>query len=388
MKRRSRARWGYVEGYYGRMLEWPQRAALVDRLGALGANTYLYDPKEDPLHRRDWRAPYSAAWRRAFAALVRRGRRVGVDVIFGVAPGLSYRYLDAADYRLLLRKLRRFTNLGCRTVALLMDDIPATLPSDCARAFRSLGEAHGKLLARLRADLGPRIDLWFCPTVYTDQFASGPLARDPYLNDLAAHMPRPIPLLWTGPRIIAAKLTQRGLAAISKLFRGNVVIWDNYYANDYCPNRLFVGPYVGRGPGLWRLTRGLLLNPTGLPATDALLLELLAAARRGERPAAAWRAALQAAQVPAQFHVVAKFLSSPFQRLPAHAPGSRRAKALARALHELVWNWKGPLHREWYAHLFMLRADLRASGRGARANDAQWLKKVYAPLLAQRLLRR
>lgn len=388
MSRRGRARWGYVEGYYGRMLDWTQRAALVDHLAALGANTYFYAPKEDVLHRRDWRVPYGAAWRRDFAALVRRGRRAGVEVIPGVAPGLSFRYLDAADYRRLLRKFRRFVELGCRTLALLMDDIPATLPGDCAHAFRSLGEAHGRLLARLRADLGPDIELWFCPTVYTDQFASAPVAQDPYLNDLAACMPRAIVLMWTGARIIAERLDRKSLAPVSALFNGNVVIWDNYYANDYCPNKLFVGPYLGRGASLWTQTRGVLLNPTGLPATDALLLQLLAAARRGQAPVAAWRAALRAAAVPPEFHVVARFLSSPFWRPPAGALSAPRVAALRRALHALIWNWKGALHQEWYAHLFMLDVDVRACAPGPRARDAAWLRKVYPPLLAQRLIRR
>ena len=385
---RRHARWGYVEGYYGRMLEWSQRAVMLDQLAELGANTYFYAPKEDSLHRRDWRVPYGAAWSREFAALLKRGRRRGVEVIPGVAPGLSFRYLDAADYRLLLRKFRRFIAMGCRTVALLMDDIPVALPVDCAHAFRSLGEAHAKLVTRLRADLGPGTNLWFCPTVYTDQFASGPVAQDPYLNDLAAGMPRSIVLMWTGPRIIAERLGRSDLAAVSRMFRGNLVIWDNYYANDYCPNKLFVGPYRGRGLQLWRETRGVLLNPTGLPATDALLLQLLAASRRGESPVAAWRAVLQAAAVPPEFFKVAAFLASPFWRVPRGGIKPRRAAEVLRALHELIWNWKGPLHLEWYSHLFMLKADLRVSGRDARARDEAWLQKVYPPLLAERLRRR
>ena len=382
----ARARWGYVEGYYGRMLDWPQRAALVAQLGALGANTYFYAPKEDALHRRDWRTPYGAAWRREFAALARRARRAGVELIPGLAPGLSYRYLDERDYRQLLRKFRAFLQLGCRSLALLMDDISPALPADCVPAFRTLGHAHGQLLARLRRDLGPGVELWFCPTVYTDQFASGSVARDPYLLDLAATMPRSVVLMWTGPRIIAERLTRANLGAVSRLFRGNVVLWDNYYANDYCPNRLFVGAYAGRGHELWRCTRGVLLNPTGLPATDALLLELLAAARRGAPPVRAWRAALLRAGVPAEFRTVAGFLSSPFARVADAPPDGAQHARLARALHPLIWDWKGALHREWYPYLFMLAADLRLAGGGARARESGWLRKTYGPLLAGQLL--
>jgi hypothetical protein len=59
---------------------------------------------------------------------------------------------------------------------------------------------------------------------------------------------------------------------------------------------------------------------------------------------------------------------------------------MAKALHPLMWDWKGALHSEWYPFLFMLGADLRLSGSGERARDPVWLRKVYAPLLARRLL--
>src|SRR4051812_26314670 len=95
--------WGYIEGYYGRLFGWEERAALVDQLAsgsATGAGragsaaavqaAYLYAPKEDSLHRRDWRIRYPAEWRKHFRALAQRGARRGVEVIPGMAPGLSF----------------------------------------------------------------------------------------------------------------------------------------------------------------------------------------------------------------------------------------------------------------------------------------------------------
>lgn len=385
--RPAKARWGYIEGYYGRILAWEDRTALVERLASLGGNAYLYAPKEDSLHRRDWRLPYAAKWRRDFAVLTARGARAGVEIIPGMAPGLSFRYLDGGDYRLLLRKLKTFRDLGCRTLALLMDDIPPALPKDCARAYRSLGHAHGDLIARLQKDLGATTGLWFCPTVYTDQFAAGPIAQDAYLADLAATMPRDVTLMWTGPRIVSERLTGRELKTVSEMFRGNVVLWDNYYANDYCPNKLFVGPYAHRAPEAWTLTRGVLLNPTGMPATDRLLLDLLAACKRGAGPEAAWRKALAAAEVPEAFGAVARFLASPFFRPARGDLSPRKAGAMRKALKTLIWDWKGPLHCEWYPHLFMLDADLKSLGRGRDAPDEAWVRKRYSPVMAERLVR-
>lgn len=384
---RPRGTWGYIEGYYGRLFGWEERQSLIDHMAAAADGAaYLYAPKEDSLHRRDWRVRYPAKWRARFRALVAHGRRRGVEVIPGMAPGLSFDYLSAADYRLLLGKLRDFQDLGCTTLALLMDDIPAVLPGNCHDAFATLGEAHAALLRRLLADLGARrkgMRLWFCPTVYTDQFATGPAEKDPYLRDLAKGMPPEITLMWTGKRIIAERL-DAGLAPLARMFGGNVVLWDNLYANDYCPNKIFVGPYAGRTRDVWKSTRGALLNPTGLPATDRLLLDLLAAFRRGESAGAAWNSALARHGLPKEFLAVAPFLASPFFRPGPKNLAPRRVAAMRKALKYLIWDWKGKLHQEWYPYLFMLDADLKASEAGEK--DAEWVRKRYSPLVARLIL--
>lgn len=386
--------WGYIEGYYGRLFGWAERTSLVDhlcdkRFDHACDGAYLYAPKEDSLHRRDWRIRYPAEWRKRFRDLAVRGAKRGVDVVPGMAPGLSFDYLAADDYRVLLSKFRDFQKLGCRTLALLMDDIPPVLPANCAKSFRTLGEAHGLLLARLLADLkvtGPDCRLWFCPTVYTDQFASGPVERDPYLLDLAAKMPKEVTVLWTGPRIIAERLDGKALAGLSRIFQGNVLLWDNLYANDYCPNKIFLGPYHGRTRDIWRLTRGVLLNPTGLPMTDRLLLDLLAAFREGKPAQAAWREVMDRYALPKAFRAAAPYLASPFYRPGPKNLAPARVAALHKALKTLIWDWKGVLHQEWYPYLFMLDADLKASATGKDKPDEGWVRKRYPPLLARLLL--
>lgn len=391
----DRGVWGYIEGYYGRLFGFGERASLIDHIAKLKGNAYLYAPKEDALHRRDWRIAYPKPWRRSFGELAVHARRRGVDLVPGMAPGLSYDYLDPSDYRRLLGKLRAFQEMGCRTLALLMDDIPPVLPGNCQGRFRSLGEAHGLLLRKLCADLavpgrggrGRDFRLWFCPTVYTDQFASGPVHEDPYLLDLAATMPGEVTLMWTGPRIISEKLGRAEIGSLARIFRGKVLIWDNLYANDYCPGKLFLGPYRGRPREIWKLTSGVLLNPTGLPATDRLLLDLLAANRRGVPAAKALDATLRKYEVPREFRVVSRFLGSPFFEAAPDDLAPRRVAAYRKALKYLIWDWKGDLHQEWYSYLFMLDADLKATGEGADAPDEAWIRKRYSPLLANILLK-
>ena len=57
---------GYIEGYYGRLLDWDGRARLLHRLASLGLNAYFYAPKEDVNHRLCWKKKYSKEWRLNF----------------------------------------------------------------------------------------------------------------------------------------------------------------------------------------------------------------------------------------------------------------------------------------------------------------------------------
>jgi len=192
--------------------------------------------------------------------------------------------------------------------------------------------------------------------------------------------------MWTGPGIITEKFSAQNLQPISKLFKGNVIIWDNYYANDYCPQKLFVGPYLGRPQALWNLTRGVMLNPTGLPLTDLFLLYLLAAFQHGRDPKATWSEALQAFDVPESFKAIAKFLHSPFDQVNEKDLRTSSLEKYRKVLHPLIWDWVSPIHREWATYLFMLDADLKACLKGEKAPEASWVRKRYSPIMAKLLL--
>ncbi len=406
---------GYIEGYYGRILHWSEREALINHLHGLGMNAYLYAPKEDPLHRQTWRIPYPQAWRRDFSALVAHGLKKKVDVVPGLAPGLSFDYLSDKDYRDLLKKFRDFVAMGCTTVALLMDDIPSSLPENCKGAFHSLGEAHALLLDRLQRDLEPNgaskemkkgigssataakggkplikggaaIKLWFCPTVYTDQFAEGPVLKSPYLLDLAKGAPADIPIMWTGQKVVAEKLDRLSLEPLASLFPGKLLLWDNLYANDYCPSRLFLGPFLGRSRDLKKWTGGIMLNPTGLFKTDLFLLSLMGAHLNGEAPKVAWKKQLKLFGVPDEFHKVAAFFDGPYSH-PGSQAWTRKAKGASDALFHLIWKWKSPLQSEWYPFLYMLDSDLKLLGKMGGGKDENWLRKKYPPILAHLLSR-
>ncbi len=382
---------GYCEGYYGRLPDFAQRRRWVQALAAAGGTAYLYGPKEDSFHRRDWRKPYPADFRREFADFVAYARRRKVEVAASLAPGLSYRYTSAADYRRLWKKVEAFLAMGCRQIALLMDDIPNALPAEASPKFSSLGQAHADLLARLDADVkrqNSKATLWFCPTVYCDRFAEGGKGQsDPYLRDLAAGCPPDALMLWTGSDVVSPTLRSKDFQGIRTHFGDRVLVWDNFYANDYCPTRVFLGPLQGRGAEVARNSRGWLLNPTGMTETDALLFAVAAPALAGKAPKGAWKAAAQAASVPAGIASLFDFLGSPFAPEGLSRLSSKRIAALRKILKPLLWDWKGPLHREWYPYLFSLDAELRLLELSEKSWDAPWVRKKFPPILADFILR-
>jgi hyaluronoglucosaminidase len=377
---------GYIEGFYGRMLSWDERRLVCDCMDQLSLNTYVYAPKEDPFHRASWRTSYPSSWINNFRNFVKHGAQRDIGVIPCIAPGLSFDYTSRSDYSTLLKKLSAFADCGCRLIGLLMDDIPQTLPNKSRGRFSSLGQAHGLLLACLLSDIRkryPKLRLWFCPTVYTDQFAPEGIQNCAYLKDLSASIPEDVQLLWTGPSVISQRLDRKALAGISRLFKGNIVIWDNLYANDYCPHKLFAGPYTGRSRSIHNVAKGVLINPTGMPHTDSLLLGVLAAFNSGASPEQAWRIATKKANVDPAFHTVSRFFAPP---RALNRMGKLTKTNIARyraALHHLIWEWKSPLQREWYPFLYMLDTDLALLEKPVGTTETyDWITKKYSLVLS------
>jgi protein O-GlcNAcase/histone acetyltransferase len=188
-------------------------------------------------------------------------------------------------------------------------------------------------------------------------------------------------VLWTGDSVISKTISAGSLGPVSKLFHGNVCIWDNIYANDYCPWRLFIGPYKNRGD-LRKATRGILLNPTGLAHTDMFLLSLLSGYARGVGPEAVWKSVIADFPVAKELRTVAPFFSLPHMALPKTALSPKNIARVKAALKKLIWEWKSPLQREWYPFLYSLGSDITLMESAAGEKRSAWIRKKYPPVLA------
>jgi hyaluronoglucosaminidase len=337
---------GIVEGFYGPPWAHEDRLWWIDRLARLGMNRYVLAPKHDPLQRERWREPYPDAELGRFAELVARGDAAGVAVGFAVSPGLSIRYSDASDVAALVAKLRAFTALGSRFLALCLDDVPVELAHAEDRAvFRSLAAAHVALTAQVAAALGPRVTLWLVPTDYSGNEPSA------YLEELGLGLDRAIEVAWTGRSTLPPTIRADEARARAALLRRPLLLWDNVPVSDG-PMRsmLHLTPYAGREAGLADSLSGVLLNPMQQArasyVTVAGAAEFLADPVRFDAEAA-WRSAVRALGAGAQeafetFALAHRFSPlAPADRDPAlesawHASERGRSFSVGNRLRELI----------------------------------------------------
>jgi beta-N-acetylglucosaminidase len=251
---------GIVEGFYGTPWSHQDRLDLLRFEGQHGMNTYYYAPKDDPYHRKQWRDPYPADRLAQLAELVSAARANFVDFCFAVSPGLSMTYSSDEDFDKLTAKLESVGKLGTSCYALFLDDVPEEIQNEADKArFKTLAEAHAYVINKLYRyliGLSPRNHLIVTPTTYTNGFGS----RD-YIRELGATVDSHVDLVWTGTEVVSPVITVAQTEDWAKLTRRPPLIWDNYPVDDFARWRPFLGPLVGRDPGLGAVVRGLVSNP-------------------------------------------------------------------------------------------------------------------------------
>lgn len=275
---------GIIEGFYGTPWGWDVRREVCSQLAAWGFDTYVYAPKDDPLHRERWREPYGDDDLAGFASLVEDG---GLRIGAAISPGLSMDPDDHADREQLLAKVGQFLDAGMTLVGLALDDIP---PAE------GMGERHGHLTAWLRDALPAEVELFLVPTHYTGTTAT------PYLQAIAAIVPADVDVAWTGRYVVNDSITAADALAWSEAMDGRrPLLWDNTPVNDaIMSDSLNTGPLRGRDPELVHHISGYLANPMVQARASLPALRSAAAWLEGGDPVAAWRHSLGRARVLAE----------------------------------------------------------------------------------------
>ena len=414
---------GYLEGYYGKLLSWSERGDLLQFLNSQRMSTYCYAPKEDTQHRLHWREEHNSQWHTNFAQFCTLATNLNVCIVAGIAPGLDFNFDQNArfnDFDCLHAKANSFLKDGAHEILIMWDDIDDDHFID--RDGFSEGTAHARVINRLSDKIG--CPLWTVPRVYAAEIEN----KNNYLEDFFAELNPQHTVLLCGTAIVARNISTSDLVKLShfpanvestandtnnlniedkkaktdktdktdktgkagkagkagKTLKHRTVVWDNFYANDYCPRRLFLGPWTGR-----EQINDYLLNPTGLPYTDKLLLDIAATTHTSTDIQNDWENALKRHGVPDSFLAIAPYFTEPFfgdrkitgniQDMDYIVPTDE----IEHAIEECLWKWKTPLAREWYPYIFGLKHDIALS-KGVLPRDR--VLKTQTTLLAKRLL--
>ncbi|XP_041344121.1 protein O-GlcNAcase-like isoform X2 [Pyrgilauda ruficollis] len=238
-----------------------QRKLLFQWLQHRGLNCYMYAPKDELKHRLLWREPYTEHEAARMRSLIEAAQEQGVEFIFAVSAGQDMVFSSAGDRLLLQQKLRQVAAVGCRSFALLFDDIDPCMCQADRDVFPSLAQAQASVANEVYQELGQPSIFLFCPTEYCSSLCSPSPSQSCYLQTIGQELLPGIAVIWTGPKVVSQELSAELLEEVEAVLRRRPVIWDNLYTNDYDCRRVFLGPYMGRAPGLTSRLQGLLLNP-------------------------------------------------------------------------------------------------------------------------------
>nr|XP_046258394.1 protein O-GlcNAcase isoform X5 [Scatophagus argus] len=252
---------GVVEGFYGRPWTMEQRKELFRRQQKWGLNTYLYAPKDDYKHRMFWRELYSVEEAEQLMTLIGAAKEHGIEFIYAISPGLDITFSNQKEVSALKRKLDQVSHFGCKSFALLFDDIDHNMCPADKEVFSSFAHAQVSITNEIYQYLGEPETFLFCPTEYCGTFCYPSVSQSPYLRTVGEKLLPGIDVLWTGPKVVSKDITVESIEEVSKILRRAPVIWDNIHANDYDQKRLFLGPYKGRSTELIPRLKGVLTNP-------------------------------------------------------------------------------------------------------------------------------
>ena len=362
---------GYIEGYYGRLLSWQSRSTLLKFLSHLDMNLYIYGPKEDPYNRIKWFELYPDEELENFKRFKEEASSLGITVYFSLSPGMSQDQEGTSNLESLKNKFNQLQSVGFSDFGIFFDDLESEKDAN-------LGREHGYILTEMSKylDKSSTSPLLFCPTVYCNSIANNDISNSSYLKALDETIPSNLSMLWTGKAVVSQSIDNKEIKELQKIISNPVLIWDNYYANDYCPSKFYIGPLKERHISK-EFIEGIGLNLTGLPITDCFIL----AQSRGDLTT---EEILKKFKVPEAFKVLIPFFNGPFDKLP-DLESVDDIQNLINLSKELCVEWKSPLQLEWspflwdfFNHLNFLKKII--IGNDKKTLEAWALRRYSGPL--------
>ena len=220
---------GYIEGYYGRFFSFADMSAVLDHMGQLNMDVYLYGPKEDRYHRVDWNKAYPTSEEKNLRSFIRQSNKNSIKPIFAISPGLSLNKYSNKTKISLVNKVAQARKLGFKDFAIFFDDINQ-------ERNEALARTHLKVIEDIASLDIVKNPLMICPTVYCKSFAKGEIGDNEYLKVIAENIDPMFPILWTGDEVVSNTISLRSLTDLKKLFDNDIKSWPLYFTPNILPS--------------------------------------------------------------------------------------------------------------------------------------------------------
>jgi len=228
----------------------------------------------------------------------------------------------------------------------LFDDIPNEFKLFVKS--RAEGEVHAKIINETIKELSTPI--FAVPRIYSDELN---VENKNYLVDFFKTVNKSVQVFFTGKYIVSKNFSSNQQIILKKIKENKIVNWDNYYANDYCPKKLFVGPWKNEN-----LIEKSMINGTGMIETDKLILEIVNKTAQ-KNNFLLWKEVLIKHNIPEIFFNIYHHFLSPSLTFEKTIKPFKNSEETYKSLDILLWEWKTKLSREWYPYLLNLKHDLQ-----------------------------
>lgn len=250
---------GYIEGFYGTPWSHESRKSVMALMAKNRMNTVYHAPKDDPYHRELWREKYPEAELLRLRELVDTAAKYHMDFYWCVAPGLSVKYSDEAEFDALLEKTKQLYSIGIRRFGLLLDDIDEELEFEEDKAlYGETVNAHIELINKYHSFLlatDNSIKLTVCPTLYHGR------GDEYYISKLGQNISPLVSVFWTGRDICSRELTSLEALKFIEGTHHKPLYWDNYPVNDCSMyNEMHISPIINRDKDLRKYSEGIISN--------------------------------------------------------------------------------------------------------------------------------
>lgn len=250
---------GYIEGFYGTPWSHESRKSVMALMARNRMNTVYYAPKDDRYHRELWREKYPESELFRLKELVDTAAEYYMDFYWCVAPGLSMKYSDEAEFAALMEKTKQLYSIGIRSFGLLLDDIDEELEFEEDKVlYCEMVNAHIDLINKYHSallSLNPSIKLTVCPTLYHGR------GNEYYISKLGQNISPLVSVFWTGRDICSRELTSLEALKFIEGTHHKPLYWDNYPVNDCSMyNEMHISPIINRDADLWKYSEGIISN--------------------------------------------------------------------------------------------------------------------------------